>query len=73
MLQTTAIGDGRASYGFRLRRNWAEEEEIGARVRRGAFIGRRSEPRHDAKPGKVASERGRRARRRAVVHARWRG
>jgi hypothetical protein len=51
-------GDGRspAQLGFRHGEKLEEEEESDAVVRAGAFIRRRSVPRHEVEPWEVASE-----------------
>jgi hypothetical protein len=76
-------GHGEAQ-GCSERRRWSASERLGFRFGEfflqregrtrasachGAFIGRRSKPRHGVEPGEVASERPGRARRRAVLHA----
>jgi hypothetical protein len=76
-------GNGEAQ-GCSERRRWSASERLGFRFGEfflqregrtrasachGAFIGRRSKPRHDVEPGEVTSERPGRARRRAVLHA----
>jgi hypothetical protein len=69
MLRTTAMVGVRAArvsvWGIFLQR----EGRTRASACHGAFIGRRSKPRHGVEPGEIASERAGRARRRAVVHA----